>query len=350
MNTRAAAVLGACLCLTPMPRAAQLTVSDSPKKKVSVSLAGLDRREDIRHDDIRVGPGEKMKGDIATTGAVTVAGTVDGDVAVFGGPVEVSGRVDGDLFSLGGPVRLSGEIDGSVAALGGDVELAPGAKLHGDLALLGGKLLKAEGAVVHGSVANLGFARLLAPALSRGTAALIRAPSPDAPIRRAFRWASFAAVTLGGLLLMLLPALLFPRRVEAAAAAVEADPWACAGAGTLMLVLFLPGLLLLVVSVLGLPLIPLALLAWTAAVLLGLSGFCRAIAARAFAAAGRPVPAAPLAIAAGWLLLRLVGLGAKLAGGFVGGALSLTGFVLLSCGVALGLGAAWRTRMGGREA
>jgi hypothetical protein len=163
---------------------------------------------------------------------------------------------------------------------------------------------------------------------------------------RLFRIAAFL-LFVGGLgMVLCVAALLMPRQTIAVAAAIRQDFWRSAGVGALMLVLFLPGLLLLTVSVLGIPLIPVAVIAWCAAALFGVVGFSRVLAERASESLQKPLPAAPLAVGLGWLLLETLPLAGKLIGGFIGGTLSFAGFLLLTCGVVVGLGAVWTTQFG----
>ena len=166
---------------------------------------------------------------------------------------------------------------------------------------------------------------------------------------RLFRAGLFLIFVFGLGAVLCLAALLLPAETQSVAAAVRGDFWRSIGVGTLIVILFLPGLLLLTVSILGIPLIPLAILAWCAAALFGVAAFSLVLAERAAESLGRPLPAAaPLAVGLGWLILETLPFVGKLLGGFLGGTFSFAGFLLLTCGMVAGLGAVWNTRMGRR--
>jgi hypothetical protein len=66
--------------------------------------------------------------------AVVVVGETVESVAAFGGNATIDGRVEGDVVSFGGDVQLgpNAEIEGSIASFGGHVEAAPGARFDPD--------------------------------------------------------------------------------------------------------------------------------------------------------------------------------------------------------------------------
>jgi cytoskeletal protein CcmA (bactofilin family) len=340
---------------------------------------GKMNHQDVPHVDIHVAKGETMADEIATSGSVliegkatdnvavfggpvTIDGTVIGDVAAFGGPVIVNGSVKGDVASFGGPVTINGDVMGEVAATGGDVTLGPKASIHGDLALLGGKLLKADGAKVSGSISNfdLKIAAKLAPMAAhwRGWEHATHDQGEDESAGgRLALFAGFAVFTACiGLVVAVLAALL-PQPVEQVAQSVKGDFWGTAGAGVLVTLGFFPSLLLLVVSILGIPLIPLAFITATAAVVLGLAAASRLAGERLFESLKKPQPGSAVVAALygyGVLIgLLFVGKVLRLAGGltaFAGGSLVLAGLMIVCAAVILGLGGVWRTRMGTRAA
>ena len=333
-------------------------------------------KKDVPRVDIHVAKGETMHDDIATSGSVAIEGTetgsvavfggpavidgeVLGDVAAFGGPLTINGRVKGDVASFGGAVTVNGEVLGEVAATGGDVALGPKSSIRGDLALLGGKLDRADGARIGGSISNfdLKLAASLAPMAARWRHWEPEAREELGAAGRLALFAGFIVFTLCvGLLVALLAALL-PQPVEQVAQAVKGDFWGSAGAGVLMMLGFCPALLLLVVSILGIPLIPLAFIAATAAVVLGLAAASRLAGERLFESLHKPQPGSVIvSAAAGYgLLVCLVFVGKvlRLAGGFTafaGGTLVLAGLMVLCGALLVGLGGVWRTRMGSRAA
>jgi cytoskeletal protein CcmA (bactofilin family) len=331
--------------------------------------------DEVRTGDVRVAKGETARDDIVATGAITVDGVVAGDCVALGGPLTVNGEVRGDAATLGGPVTVAGSVDGSVSAaggtvaidgkvsgdvasMGGAVTLGPASMVEGDISILGGRLSKAEGAVVKGKVTDVDMSVLktLGP-LARQMGRRVRHlefehPEPPKPLRRALGFAAFLCFVLGVGMMVLLLTVFLPKQVEAVACAIRSDFWRSAAVGALILMLIIPALLLMAVSILGIPLIPLALLLMVAAKLMAMAAFSLVLSQRFFASMNKPMPMTVLAVAAGYGLLtvlmvagRLVGIAGGL-GGLLGGLFSLANLILLCCGVVVGLGAAWTTRMG----
>lgn len=89
-------------------------------------------------DDVHVRAGQTVE-DVATMGGdVYVDGDVEGDVATMGGDVWVRGQVEGDVASMGGDVHVSGTVEGDVASAGGHVTIEPGGRVEGQITDHGG--------------------------------------------------------------------------------------------------------------------------------------------------------------------------------------------------------------------
>lgn len=90
---------------------------------------------------VEVPAGETVQGDLVVTGGtVLVMGTVDGDLEATGGTVVVAGTVTGDVTVFAGSVTVSGTVEGDVAAASGSLVVS-------DSAVVGGNLDVAAGAV-----------------------------------------------------------------------------------------------------------------------------------------------------------------------------------------------------------
>lgn len=66
-------------------------------------------------------------------------------------------RVDGDVVAVMGSVTVRGEVTGNVVAVGGSVLLEPGASVEGDAVAVGGVLEQEAGARVGGESVSVGF-------------------------------------------------------------------------------------------------------------------------------------------------------------------------------------------------
>ena len=333
-----------------------------PARALKLSLGGDDGN--VRKGDYTVEKGETVDGDVAAEGAVTVKGVVSGDCSAFGGPlviegecrgegssfggpVRVSGRVGGDLSSFGGPVELSGSAGGDVSSFGGDLILRSSSTIEGEVSAFGGRLEREPGATIKGEVHN--YSSPLIGAMVPGVALASMKADRHAKRGRAPRKALISGFLLGLCLLPFLATLFFPSQVETIAAAASADFWRALGIGLLVEMAVVPGTLALAVSVIGIPFIPVAYAALTAAVVMGTGAFFLLMARRACLNLEIPAPSTIKAVGLAGAATAAI----SIAGGLlpvVGGILGLALFLTLCCGTTLGLGAVWLTRLGTRPA
>jgi cytoskeletal protein CcmA (bactofilin family) len=93
-------------------------------------------------------------------GSVSIDAPIDGDLVVSGGRVEVAGPISGNLYVAGGEVTVTGRVDRTVRVAGGNLRL--NGTVGRDLLLAGGRTHLGRGAVVGGDlVAAAGELRLL---------------------------------------------------------------------------------------------------------------------------------------------------------------------------------------------
>ncbi|MDD5304697.1 MAG: polymer-forming cytoskeletal protein [Elusimicrobia bacterium] len=341
-----------------LPLAALLLAATAPARALKLQIGD----DNVRKGDYTVEKGQTFEGDLAAKGSVTVKGVVTGDCAAFGGPlvvegecrgeaasfggpVRVAGKIGGDLASFGGPVDLSGVAGGEVALFGGDLTLRSSGTIEGGVSIFGGRLNQESGARIRGEVHN--FNSRLIGAMAPGIAlAAMRAD------RRAERDGRPRKVLISGFLagLCLLPFLLtlfFPGQVEAVAAAASADFWRALGIGLLVEMAVVPATLALAVSVIGIPFIPVAYAALAASFVMGMGAFFLLMSRRVCLNLGKPAPSTIKAVGLAGAATAAV----SIAGGLlpvIGGVLGLALFLTLCCGMTLGLGAVWLTRLGTR--
>lgn len=110
-----------------------------------------------------VGPGEEVSGLTATGGSVVVYGTVAGDLDAYAGTVRIApgGRVTGSVRAYAGSVRIEGTVDGRVVAYGGSVHQTANATVGGSLGAVAGDVTVAG--TVRGDVAAATSSLGLAP-------------------------------------------------------------------------------------------------------------------------------------------------------------------------------------------
>lgn len=141
MPRRTAAPLLLLIVLLAALARAQAPAGEAPKRVEKTS--GTDRF--AAGDSVRID--QAVAGDlIAAGGEVSIAAPVNADAVVFGGNVRVSSAVGGTLYAAGGQVTLASSIGRNARVAGGRVELAPGGNVAGNLSIAGGQV-NIEGAV-----------------------------------------------------------------------------------------------------------------------------------------------------------------------------------------------------------
>lgn len=294
----------------------------------------------------------RMRGDCTSLGGpIVVKGEVDGNVSSMGGPVQIAGKVDGDVSSFGGPVEIRGIVTGDVSSLGGNVVLKDSATVEGSISVIGGQLIKESGVTLKGEVdeTDIKALRKILPGVFRNKNNIDWRAPVIAGGAVGIGLLVLGSMLVASLVVLVLPALLFPKNVETAAKAIEDNFWMSAGVGTLVVICTIPVLFCLLISLLGIPLIPLALLLLLCAGLLGLSAFCVVLSDRTHERIQRASPTTLLGkVFAGYIVLALLFVLAKILP-LVGGILGLAGLIIVTLGMALGLGAAFTTRMGTRN-
>ena len=192
-----------------------------------------------------------------------------GDLVLFGAMATIHGDVDGDVVVMGGSAEISetGSIGGDFVLIGGNLTILPGATVDGDMVVIAGVIDSPAGfapggdQVIMGNI--FGGTALLAAAVPWVTRGLFwgRLIVPEL----AWIW-SLVAVLLA---LYLGLNLLFDGPVRACAQTLGRKPLTTFLVGLLVLLLIGPASFILMVSVIGLAIIPFLWAALAAAGLLG---------------------------------------------------------------------------------
>jgi hypothetical protein len=280
----------------------------------------------------------------------------------IGGSVHVDENetVDGPVVAIGGSVTVDGDVRQDVVAVAGNVRLGPRAKVGGDVTAVGGTIDKDARAEIGGSVNEIGFrfphVRLGPAFWFPTTGFLIFGPWVEL-MAMLFRMVLFGVLAFLVLLLARNPIA----RIERAAAI---EPWKAGLVGLLTELLFIPvfvlTILILAVSIIGIPLLlfvpPLAVLALLAALVIGFTGVAYRIGRWAEHRLGWR-PQSPFVLLLVGLLgiwaLTIVGRIISLGGwptAIVSATLLVFGFLVEYVAWTVGLGAAVMTRLGTRPA
>lgn len=192
-------------------------------------------------------------------------GTVaNGDTVAIMDDLIIEGEVRGNAVAVGGDVRVSGKVHGDVVGVGGEVILGENAEIVGDVTVVGAGLNRAPGARIHGSVNNVSVGNLFRN--SQFNWGWRKWFTLENPISYLFY--------LGGLFaLALLIITLFPNHVTNVAQVMEKDWGRNALVGVLTFLLMVPLTVLVAITVIGIPLIPLLWLAFFLAKMLGYVAF-----------------------------------------------------------------------------
>jgi uncharacterized RDD family membrane protein YckC len=263
------------LFATPLNRA----IAQSNEPVVSVSATNPVAAEAAQ-------PGNRQHSDspphdVVVIGRSTVLSAEEtaNDMVVIGGSATALGRVRGDLVSILGNVFLSNEASGDVVAVLGNVKLAtnavvhgdtvavlgniqmgPNTKVRGDVVAVGGAVERGEGSVVSGEVIGMPGFKWLGEWLEQCAFKL----RPLAP-QLGWLWAIAGVI----LLIYLLIAIAFPRPVQACVEEIVRRPVTTVLMGLLTKILLPFVLLILVVTGIGVFVVPFLLIAVMCAGMIG---------------------------------------------------------------------------------
>ncbi len=178
------------------------------------------------------------------------------DMVTIMGSSKSSGRVDGDMVTVLGNSDLDGYVDGDFVVVMGSANFGPNAEVDGDTVVIGGSITRHIDSVTDGEVVNIPF---LSPAFTnqfhelplfvQECILLFRPISPNVSL----------TLYIAGVFLIfyLLLAALFPSPMEKSRKAIEEKPLQSFFSGVLILALHIPFILLLIVTVVGIFLVPL---------------------------------------------------------------------------------------------
>jgi uncharacterized RDD family membrane protein YckC len=275
----------------------------------AVSVAGSEPAKKIKADarvsvgrGVTLGADETVDAVVAVFGSVTSAGTVREAVVAVGGDAEVTGPVSDSVVTVLGRARVNGRVAGEVVAVLGDVELGPDADVMGDVVAIGGDVIRDPKARVGGHVQQVMSSNFMGGL--KGLHAwfthclLLARPLAFAP---QLGWAWGVALACLGLYLML--ALIFRGAVERCVTTFEIRPVRTLVAALLATVLAPLVSLLLLVSVVGIVVLPFFLVGVLVAMAFGKTALLAFIGRRV--TGGRSIHPAWAALLGGVIVLLL---------------------------------------------
>jgi hypothetical protein len=238
--------------------------------------------------------------------------------------VERGDVVNGNAISVGGSVTVLGEVRGDAVAIGGDMDLGPTAVVTGRVVVVGGRLRQDPAARVGGGVRQIGwndarFGSFWRRSWDRTTLSGWSFAAPLALIAQIIRLGVMCLLTV-------LVVLVGGNVVDRIGRRAAAEPFKAGAIGLLSQLLFLPLLvviiILLCITIVGIPLLALIPFAVLGLALVGLVGFA-AVALRVGQAVGER-----LAWSGGPYLLAVTGVIVLLAPILIARLIGLAGFPL----------------------
>ena len=211
--------------------------------------------------------------------------------------VEKDMRVD-DAVAVGGSVFVDGIVDGDAVAVGGTVHLSEEAIVHGDAVTVGGTIDQAEGAMIYGTTVDVGafdFKNIFeGKNFFNGFSGIPKI---------------FTIIPLIGLFaLVLLLTILIPTELGAVASNIKNEPIVMFLWGMLGVFLIVPLAVMLVISIIGIALIPIEILAIFLTSLIGYIAVAIIIGKKLLRALNNDDPSIILSAILGVLILWLIGL------------------------------------------
>jgi hypothetical protein len=307
----------------------------------------------------------------ADLGATRVGGSVGGNVGSGFGELLISGAVSGNVYSKGGNVVITGIVDGDVTLEQGVVEVGPQGVVNGQIYVARGLIKKAESSIIGAvkideeltsselqtSDRNPGYSfdgvdeDLVDAIVNRMDRSFDNAFNrfsfmPHVMRNRGWNLYPFPSIGPYGnvargiinmLIIFALTALtytLFPGQSRKAAEVVTAKSGPVIGWGLLVALLAIPLMVLLAITIIGIPLIIVEIIVLALAALLGYTGIALLVGEKVVTTASSRTVNPLGAIAIGVLILGLVAM------------IPFFGWLVSFAILVLALGAAFTTRFG----
>jgi hypothetical protein len=183
---------------------------------------------------------------------------------VFGRSLTIGANETVDkAVAIGGSVTIAGHVRRDAVAIGGSVTLQPGARVEGDAVAIGGAVSVGEGATLEGDNVSLGGA------IPTTAGSMVRWVVGGPHIFSMFSFASRLARAVLLFAIALLMAAAFPGALTRIGAYLVNRPGLSALSGVAILLGFVPLCVLLAVTIIGIPLIPVAVMLLAALFLFG---------------------------------------------------------------------------------
>ncbi len=249
---------------------AQNPAEPEAKAKVEVKLnADLKDTVSVRVDSSRHNSQDAIR--ILSDLQVSAGDEVNEAVVAFARGT-MDGTVRRQLLSIGSELTVNGTVNRDLVVVFGKVKLGPDAEVRGDTVLIGCQIERAPGAKLARRPVEIGTTDWF-PKLRWATDYLSQGVLLLRPLPPGVEWA-WVALAMFALVYVLMQ-VLFPAPVQASVGALQERPVTSLFSGLLASILFAPVCVLLVATGIGVLLLPLVLLAFVVAVLMGKTAVLR---------------------------------------------------------------------------
>jgi len=333
----------------------QTTVESTVESSVERSVEGASVEMVIEGEEAgtlrmtaKVEPHRRYENVVNTGTPVTVEEdeVVEGDVVNIGGPITVRGLVEGDVVAIGGNITVSGAVEGDAVSVGGNIFLEGDACICGDGVSVGGRVTLSPESEIRGERVQISVGGL--DKLFPGAIGIAMNPFLQ---RTLMAFAKvFRIIVL--IILALLVAAIFTKQTEVAADAVKQQFWKMLLVGFLGELIIVPLLILLAVIIIGIPLIPVAMILIAAAFVLGYVAVACVVGRITWERLSTELTSPIAAAVVGIVVIELVSLLGRLISigpgplVLLGTLVSIVGFVIAWAAWTTGFGAAIMTRFG----
>ena len=209
----------------------------------------------------------RVRGDAAATSRESWRGRRGSrgpERVVFGHSLNIGADETVDkAVAIGGSLTIAGHVRRDAVAIGGSVTLLPNARVEGDVVAIGGAVSVAEGATVEGDYVSLGG--VIPTTVGSMSRWVVGGPHMFSMFSFAVRLARAALLFVIAVLI----AVAFPGALMRIVTYLVNRPGLSALGGLALLLGFVPLCVLLAVTIIGIPLIPVAVMALVALFLFG---------------------------------------------------------------------------------
>lgn len=249
------------------------------------------------------------------------------DIAKIGADAVIEeGTTVGDVAVIFGDLIVNGTISEDAAVIGGNLKVGPTGKILGDSAVIFGRIIKSPGAEINNNVVEIPLC---------GKTCL---HNWEFPILSLFAMGILGlAMLVGFFVVFLLISLVFTDRVGRSSFYIQTFPWKSLLYGFASSILIVPAILLLVVSIIGIPVIPLFIIVLLAASFFGYATMCQLVGLKFFKAIKKSGRHMFWEVIVGFVIIGIVVM------------IPFVGWIAKTLVWMTGLGATVATRFGGRR-